>query len=297
MFSLFFSEYLDHCVEALLNSSDQRIQKVIQTIAQNEEAYEDTIRELVYRFTVHHIEDFTEPERIDDLLQEYIIHLSQFLEKTQRIYIIEVRLRGLEQQLWRLIRVPASFTVADLCYLVFACMRISEPQDFVFGHRDQLFYGGDVERVEQYTHQSDKLFPAFLFPVALLHLHKNSKMSLLYDLNDEFIFELIVKEVVKTDALNDVEQARVIAGQGFGIMNLGHEDLINLFNDLSTFTMSDLLAPSMTLFQSMLDLKSINDVLIRDMETLRDLYESDLELIDDDAEDEDDIDEMIPWFC
>ncbi len=37
MFSLFFSEYLDHCVEALLNSSDQRIQKVIQTIAQNED--------------------------------------------------------------------------------------------------------------------------------------------------------------------------------------------------------------------------------------------------------------------
>lgn len=293
MFSLFFSEYLDQCVKALLNSSDQRIQNVIQTIRKNEESYEKTIREFVYQFTIHHIEDFTEPERVDDLLQEYIIHLGQFLEKTQRVYIIEVRLRGLEQELWRMIRVPASLTVADLCYLVFASMRLSNGKDYLFGHRDQLFYGGEYTRVEQLVADNETLTPAFLCPLALLQLHKNSKMSLLYDVDEAFIFELVVKEVIRTDGLVDASQVRIIAGQGVGVLDLEHEELENLFEQLSVFSMSDLLDPTMTLFSGMLDLKNMNSVLLKEMERLKNHYEADLNETDDENED----DELISWFC
>lgn len=292
MFSLFFSEYLDQCVEALLNSSDQRIQNVIETIRQNEESYEETIRELVYQFTIHHIEDFSEPERLDDLLQEYIIHLGRFLEKTQRVYIIEVRLRGLEQELWRLLRVPASLTVADLCYLVFASMRLSNGKEYLFGHRNQLFYGGEYIRISPFVADDEILTPAFLCPLALLKLHKNSKMSLLYDVDEGFIFELVVKEVIQTDGFVDDSLVRIIAGQGVGVLNLSHEELENVFQKWSDFSMSDLLEPTMSLFAEMLDLKSMNAVLIKQLEQFRDIYEA--ELI---RQEDDDDDELIAWFC
>lgn len=161
-----------------------------------------------------------EDSQYDELLKTSLQSAVNNIPTMQSAYIFKVTLTD-HPEIYRVIKVPAVFSLGSLVYAILSSFRAEELHLFKVKYKNVDYYCSAYEDAQMYADD---------IALASLKLRKGVKMELNYDFGENYIFsiEYIGKEV--HDKLLNEEDIEVIEGNGYGIIEDNHH-LLNLYLD------------------------------------------------------------------
>ena len=178
------------------------------------------------------IEDEDDQEIETMLMEELDFIISIFPLFTMSL-VFDVKLVGLEKNIYRKIEVPAMFGLSDLAYTVLGTMNAEGV------HLYDIEYGDNIYSCT-YADPDDSLYPhefkyAHDYGILNLDLETNNKMMLTYDFGDNYEFEITFLKVNNHRRLQIPENMKILNGRGPGIWE-DHHDLLDLYyNDRNEY--------------------------------------------------------------
>ena len=137
-------------------------------------------------------------EQIHDFLSVFKMHGESYY------FSVEMDNPIIESE--RSFRIPAYFSVADLCYAVLASYQAEG------GHLFELKYKNDCFAVD---FERDDALPANMIPLGNMELRKGSKLKLVYDFGENWEFVIRFDGKKKTDYADNIPE--LLSGKGYNI--------------------------------------------------------------------------------
>lgn len=210
----------------------------------------------------------------DEFFESALIHNFEFIAQKvpdmKKDMLLRIELKGLEQQIYRLIRVPYGIIFADLAYLILASMNAEGSHLFSLSVNGQGRYGCDAcdeEFTDDYA--ADVTIPE-------LHIQKGDQIELWYDFGDNYYFQIKVLDIEEHEDIQSFEDIEIVEGQGYGIWEDEHRLLEMYYHNRDEFieTIKEYgLSEDDFIFEDF-DLDTYNEMIIDDFEFLKNVYET-----------------------
>lgn len=208
-------------------------------------------------------EDFFESTLKQNI--EYLYkHLSQYKTKM----IICVKLRGLENDIYRVMCVPYEIVLADLAYLLLASMRVEGEHLYSVTIDNKHYFG---------SFHNEEFINSYAMDITIpeLGLKVGQNLVLSYDFGEDYIFDIEIEDIEECDSIMTMEDIEVIGGQGYGIWEDQHQLLEMYYKNHQLFLKSmeaNGLDNSDFIFEEF-DRENHKETIIYEFEYLKNIYE------------------------
>lgn len=232
------NSYIDTCVKAcceeLRNSSHQQIKAMFQVIEQQlpDKTQEEGMQAIVSDIVAELLsQGDMEQDEEEELILNMLTSFSKHLEEIKVLYQFKIVLKGFEEEIYRIVEVPAAFTLADLGYVMLSAFQSEAAHLFEFQMKKQRFCCeiqrnlGDVDPAETEFASEYKLLD--------FNFRKNAKFTCCYDFGDHFEFDFTFQKEHKVDDF--VSFAGILDGKGFGIWEDAHYEMELYYHDRASF--------------------------------------------------------------
>lgn len=221
---------LEACYEEFMNSSDKRIKKAMGMVKKNLPSDEaDIFLKMFIKISISEIIKNEIPEEeVVDFISEHLLQSINGLTEYKKSYVIKVELEGLEKDVYRVMEVPSSISVADLAYGVLAAFNAEAEHLYTVKFKNVQF----VCEFDEYNEDNPY---ASQVPLIALNLRKRSKLCVRYDFGDDFRLNIEVLEVKKNTTMTDLETFNIIEGKGYGIWEDEHYAMELYYSNQKTF--------------------------------------------------------------
>ncbi len=194
----------------------------------NDEDFHDLFHSVVSlgisQAVFHHFDEETSIQVVKSMLED----TNDNIPSLKSSYIFVVKLKGLSKYVEREIEIPCSFNLLELCYAVLASMNCDGEHLFSVKYDEKTYYcdqydgGYDTEYASDYSLQS-------------LELKEKDKLTIRYDLSENYMFSVVLKDTVEYDCIVNPEDMKVIKGKGMGIWEDNHDLLELYYKDRKAF--------------------------------------------------------------
>lgn len=273
MFYQHIEKMVKNCYLELIQAPDQEIQEALDMLKCN--VPEERFEEVVSRFLMDGLRMAKEHDMSEaDFDEFFIMNLKGFAQHSFNIkksIVVDVKLKGQEENINRVLEIPYVFTVADLAYVILASMNAMASHLFSITHKKVTYYCGAYE-----SDVEEEVWYATEFMLDELKLKKGSKMDLVYDFGDNFEFEIKVKEIKNNSEAFGIDQIHVIKGSGYGIWEEAHYEM-NLYYDhpdeFASFIKENELYEEMYPCDEVFDCDEMNEAIAFDLMNIKHVYE------------------------
>lgn len=232
MYKQYYNEYFAKCLQELKSTKNPQIQNQLKKFKKDfkDENFDKMISPFV-SVLINDIIPYVEEEDLEDVMVD---EFAEFMKATKFIgksYVLDIRLKGQEQNCWRTLQIPATLTLSQLCYAIMSIFHCDGSHLFSMEYKNNNYYcdAYDPDFYDEETqYASECILPEF-------NLRKGSHMIMTYDFGDDFMFDIVVKEVKKYShrlSLNDIQ---VLDGQGYGIWEDNHYMMDIYYDDPKAF--------------------------------------------------------------
>lgn len=218
-------QYYEDLFNELIQAPDNEIQEALSLIKKT--VPDNDFKPLLKGFVKGALE-FTSSENLDEeeFDEFFISNLKSFASHVvdlNKSLIIEARLKGFEEQIYRVMEIPYVMTIADLAYAVLGSMECMAEHLFSIKYKKQTYfchyYENDFDDDVLYAENEN---------LCNLGLRKGSKFLLNYDFGDNYEIEIKVKQINKNKTRFDFDDMNMLDGSGYGIWEDAHYEM-NLF--------------------------------------------------------------------
>lgn len=206
------------CAAIIDNMKEQLNDEDVQNL------YRYAVRLCVSQAAFHHLNEEESIQLVKDILGD----TKNNIMTLKSSYIFVVKLRGLSKYVEREIEIPCFFNLLEFCYAILASMNCDG------GHLFSVDYDGETYYCNQYGGGYDTEF-AGDYSLKELELKKKDKLTVRYDFGEDYVFSVVLKDVVEYDHVLDPEDMRVIKGKGMGIWEDNHDLLELYYKDREAF--------------------------------------------------------------
>lgn len=197
-------------LQAILSSENPTVIKNIQLIEKYGEDVDNIIKHYLKSLSVTQLNNII--ENADNLeLINYLKDNVKLCRNKQKIYIVHVSLRGLNDKVWRLMEIPSTLTLAQLSYAVMSTMKCEGSHLFDIKFKNMIY---DIQKNDSYYYKS---LDANDYHIYDFNLVKNSRFLLTYDFGDEFQFDIVIQSSTKVQYIPNMNEVNIIDGKGYGI--------------------------------------------------------------------------------
>jgi len=215
MFSELFDQYINQCIERLENYKDESLQADLAFIKKMMgENYYNELRQIVYVFTM---DNFRYPESYEEeieMIKDIVHGIVQHFKNTSYTYVFKVMVEGQENNVWRLLQMPARCSLADLAYAIMGCMNCDGSHLYNMTYKREVFSCGTTHNKRELNANETMLWE--------LNLKKRSKIMMNYDFGESYRFIIQVSDIRKVEENLFFENIQVLDGKGYGILEDNH---------------------------------------------------------------------------
>ena len=161
-------------------------------------------------------------------LLERLEFINHNLDNMKRTITIKVVLKNLEDRVYRVIQMPFDMTVADMTYNILASFKANVRKEFIMNIDGKQYNSDHCDKglIEDY---------ASMISLKEVGLNQGSQIVLHYDLDEEYIFDIYIKEIKECKHLVALEDVHILSGRGYGIFEEGHELLQHYYLNCQEF--------------------------------------------------------------
>ncbi len=229
MFQKHYEDYLDACVNDIVTSSNPRIKKDVLNLKKlDPDEYKMVLRQYVHVFTMSGCYDVATGEQIENLFEQAFHRMVRARMNERKLYVMKVTMRDLEDHIERVIQVPGSATIAEMVYAVLYAMNSWAYFEYTVRHKRSLFLCDDHD---DYLKMEGPLWAASQIRVGNLGLVKRSRLEIEYDIEEGYVFDVLVTDVTKVDHEMSLEDMKVLSGKGYGIWENERDFLYDFYED------------------------------------------------------------------
>lgn len=233
MYKQYYQDYFKKCLQELKATKNPQIQKYMDKLKKDfkDEDFDQVLSPFV-GVLMNEIIPYVEEEDIDDLMMNEFEEFIKVIKFTRRAYVLDVRLKEQENQCWRTLQLPATLTLAQLCYAIMSVFCCDGGHLFSIEYKKTEYYcdafESDMYDVEV-EYASEIVLPE-------LNLRKGSHMVMTYDFGDNFMFDITVKDVKNFHHRLLSDDIKVLEGKGYGIWEDNHYMMDLYYDDPKRFS-------------------------------------------------------------
>lgn len=274
MFEKNMREFMDKCHKEIEQSTNTELKKLVRKLKKqfNQEEFEKFFD---YCLRVYIAKSMLESQEFCNTEEDFIAMLEMHLEMLKpmkKIMTCEIKLIGQEENVYRIMKIPYCFHLADFSYMMLAAFKAEASHLFSVYIKDEEFVcnadPNDIGYVRPYADECS---------FADLGLRKGSRFKVCYDFGDNYEFTIKVLNIENMDHVTCIDDCQIIDGNGYGIWEDAHYELELYYNDKTQFRKfldsNGLLEDSFPIDEDF-DLDEYNEVLINDFMLIKKAYEN-----------------------